>query len=170
MITEEVLDFNKGKTLVDLKSDISFQTESMKTLFTYAPDLIKKHYDEIAHYQDIPLSIDEEAYSKLEETGLLKCFTARKDNEIIGYSIYITKRSARYTTSLQAFQDVIFIDPEKRGFGMKFINWCDGELKKLGVQVVYHHVKAKHNFGPGLERMGYELIDHVYGKRLDKEL
>jgi len=33
MITEEVLDFNKGKTLVDLTSEISFQTESMKIYF-----------------------------------------------------------------------------------------------------------------------------------------
>jgi len=167
-ILETVLDFNKGKTLTNFNKDISFQKESMKVLFSEAGDLIKKHYDEIAHYQDIPLKIDEETYSKIEESGNLKCFTARLDGKIIGYSIFMLKRNIRYLTSIQALQDVIFIDPEKRGFGMKFIKWCDDELRKLGVQVVYHHVKANHNFGPGLERMGYELIDHIYGKRLDR--
>lgn len=151
-------------------TDVTFQKETMKTLFSEAKELLKKHYLEIAHYQDIPLDIDEESYQKIEESGALICFTARDPSGIIGYSIYFLKRNIRYQSSIQAVQDVIFVDPEKRGFGMKFIGWCDDELRELGVQAVYHHVKAKHDFGPGLKRMGYELIDIVYGKRLDREV
>jgi hypothetical protein len=36
-----------------------------------------------------------------------------------------------------------------------------------GIQVVYHHVKAAHNFGKMLERMDYKLVDLIYAKRLD---
>ena len=60
-----------------------------------------------------------------------------------------------------------FIDKEKRGFGGKFILWCDDELRKEGVQVVYHHIKAAHNWGKMIERLGYQLQDLIYCRRLD---
>lgn len=133
--------------------------------------LLVKHYKEVAHYQDIELDPDFDAYMAMDKAGILRVFTARRGRELIGYSIYILKRNAHYKGSLQALQDILFIDPKKRGFGAKFILWCDQKLKAEGVQVVYHHVKVKPelNFGPMLERFGYELIDQVYGRRLDEE-
>jgi len=129
--------------------------------------LIEKHNLEVAHYQDIPLNIDKNTYEKLEETGIVRCFIARQDGKIIGYSIFTINQNIHYKTSKQALQNAIFIDPKKRGFGMKFIKWCDDELRKDDVQVVYHCVTARHDFGSGLKRLGYELVDFVYGKRLD---
>jgi hypothetical protein len=48
------------------------------------------------------------------------------------------------------------------------IRYADMQLKEDGVQVVYHHSKVAHNIGPLLERMGYEAVDLIYAKRLDK--
>lgn len=128
--------------------------------------LIKRHYDEIAHFKDIPLEPDVELYQQLEDTGLTRVFTVRKSNALIGYSLFFVRPNPHYRSSIQAVQDVIFIDKQHRGIGRKFIAWCDERLKYEGVQVAYHHVKNNHNFGPMLERDGYELIDLVYGKRL----
>lgn len=69
--------------------------------------------------------------------------------------------------SKQAVQDVVFIHPEFRGFGKKFFIYCDDVLKNQKVQVVYHHIKAAHNFGAMLESIGYKLVDLIYAKRLD---
>ena len=71
------------------------------------------------------------------------------------------------TSILYAVQDIVFIDPECRGGGFKFIRWCDEQLRELGVNVVTHHIKAAHNFGPALERMGYTLQDLIYSRRLN---
>lgn len=136
-------------------------------------DLFDLHWREVGHYKDIPLDIDFDMYNKLEDCGVLRIYSARDDEgKSIGYSFYVLKHNAHYKSSFQALQDIIFIHPEKRGFGKEFINWCDDELRKEGVQVVYHHVKAKKelNFGPLLEKLNYELVDLVYGKRLDKGL
>lgn len=151
---------------------MKFQREKAQTFIPEAKDLFLIHWNEVAHYKDIPLDIDVEMYNKMEDFGVLRIYSARdEENKVIGYSFYILKNNAHYKKSFQASQDIIFIHPKKRGFGKEFINWCDGELRKEGVQVVYHHVKAKKelNFGPLLEKLNYELVDLIYGKRLDKE-
>jgi GNAT superfamily N-acetyltransferase len=130
--------------------------------------LFEKHYEEIAHHKDIPLDPDITQYMKLEEIGALRAFIARDEAGLIaGYAVYFIRYNLHYRSSLQALQDVLFIDPERRGFGAKFMLWCDDELKKEGIQITYHHVKQAHNFGPLLERMGYKLVDLIYTRRLN---
>lgn len=130
--------------------------------------LLEKHYREISHFHDIALDPDWPIYRMAEANGMYKTYTARLGGKLIGYASFWIKHNAHYKSSLQAVQDVIFIDPTSRGFGSKFIHWCDEQLKALGVQVVRHHLKAAHNWGKILERDGYELEDLIYTKRLDR--
>lgn len=146
-----------------------FQREKATTeLFEEVSPLLFKHYKEIAHFQDIPLDPDFDLYTTVDKTGNLRVFTAREDDgRIIGYAVFFVRANIHYKSSLQAVQDIIYIDKEVRGFGHKFILWCDEYLAMEGVQAVYHHVKAEHNFGPLLERLGYKLVDLIYTRRLD---
>lgn len=146
-----------------------FKQETLSTSLQEAKPLLYKHWSEIAHYKDIPLDPNYDLYFKMEESGILKVFTARDVEEAIeGYAVFIVAPLLHYKSCLAAKQDVVYIDPDRRGMGMFFIRWCDDQLKAMGVQVVDHHVKAAHNFGPALVRFGYELQDHSYTKRLDK--
>jgi GNAT superfamily N-acetyltransferase len=130
--------------------------------------LIFAHYKEIAHFQDIPLDPDFDLYSAVDKSGHLRIFTAREDDgHLIGYAVFFVRANIHYKSSIQAVQDIIYVDKERRGFGHKFILWCDGQLRDEGVQAVYHHVKNEHNFGPMLERLGYKLVDLIFTKRLD---
>ena len=150
---------------------VKFTVENWNTIIKEGAQLLDKHYKEVSHFLDIPLNPNHEKYLHIEANGNLKVFIARDENEnLLGYAVFFLNHNLHYMGSFQAVQDIIFIDPEKRGFGRTFIKYCDEELKKLGVQVVYHHVKNKKelNFSPMLERDGYELIDLIYGKRLDK--
>lgn len=148
---------------------ITFQKELLKDCMEEMKPLFTEHWKEIAAYDDIPLDPDEERYYNIEREGVLRVYTARAESkELIGYAVFFVNTNAHYKTSLQASQDIIFIHPKHRGIGGRFILWCDEQLKAEGVQVVFHHLKAKHNFGPMLERFGYELVDLIYGKRLDR--
>ena len=149
-----------------------FQREQIINLIPELLPLLDKHYLEVAHFQDIALKPDWDAYRKLDEVNILRCFTARDImGVLIGYSFFFVKTNIHYAESLQAHQDVLFLHPDyrKNHIGSKFIAWCDERLKEEGVQAVYHHVKQEHNFGPLLERMGYQLVDLIYARRLDKE-
>ncbi len=148
---------------------MQFQREPAITpLFNEMMPLLTLHWKEIAHFQDIPLEPDFETYAKLDEMGMLRTFTARDpEGKLVGYAVFFVKANLHYKSSIQAVQDVIFIDPTVRGFGANFILWCDEQLREEKIDAVYHHIKAAHNFGPMLERLGYSLVDLIYTKRLN---
>ena len=148
---------------------VSFQQEKAQDNFEEALPILEEHWKEIAHYQDILLEPDYEAYIALENAGKLRTYVARKeDGEMVGYAVYFLKTAMHYKSSLVAAQDILFISKNHRGMGGRFIKWCDEMLRAEKVQVVSHHIKAAHNFGPMLERFGYELQDLIYTRRLDK--
>lgn len=145
---------------------VSFGAEYVVKVWPEILPLLEKHWEEIAHYKDIPLEPDFEQYKKLDDLKLLRVFTARREDVLIGYCVYMVGYNLHYKSSLQARQDVLFIDKKHRGFGGRFIAWCDEQLRKEGVQVVYHHVKEAHDFGSLLVRLGYEPVDKIYARRL----
>lgn len=147
---------------------ITFQQERAQDCFKEAMPLLMEHWNEIAHYKDIPLEPDFELYEKIENLGIIRCYTARNDEKkLIGYAVFFVRSNPHYKSSIQASQDILFISKNNRGMGGRFIKWCDEQLKAEGIAVVYHHIKAAHNFGPLLERFGYELVDLIYSRRLN---
>lgn len=130
--------------------------------------LLELHYQEVARFKDIALNPDFDLYCKMDEMGVLRVFVARERGAILGYCIFFVKENPHYKDSKQATQDIIFIHPKHRGFGAKFILWCESQLRDEGVEVVYHRTKEKAdlNFGQMLDRLGYEKIDVVYAKRI----
>jgi hypothetical protein len=151
------------------RSVVRMQRETLNDmLWREAMPLLTEHWMEIAHYPDIPLDPDRAAYASAEAAGMLRCYTARRGATLVGYAVFLVRPNLHYRSSTQASQDVIYVDPSARGgTGYRFIKWCDEQLAAEGIQAAYHHIKAKHNFGPMLERMGYELVDLIYAKRLD---
>jgi GNAT superfamily N-acetyltransferase len=149
----------------------SFARERAADVMDEIKPLLTRHWTEIAHYPDIPLHVNYEQFLHADRNGGLRIFTIRSAGGLIGYAVFFVALNPKYMSSLQAHQYVLYLAPEhRRGrIGMRFIDWCDTQLKADGIQVVYQHVKAdpKHNFGPLLERLGYTLIDQLYGRRLD---
>lgn len=147
---------------------MKFQRERAVDVMDDIKPLLEEHWREIAHYHDIQLDPDYMFYADADNNGMIRVFTARDDgNKLVGYSIFFVRPNIHYKQSLQAVQDILFITKGRRGMGARFIKWCDEQLASEGVQVVYHHIKSAHNFGPMLERMGYQLVDLIFAKRLD---
>ena len=153
-----------------MDKQMTFQEEDPRLIMDEAMPLFYEHWREISHYLDIALEPDREIYAKAAEMGMLKVFTAREDGVLIGYAAYMVRANIHYKSSIQAQQDVLFVTKEKRRgtVGMRLIAYADKCLAKMGVQVVVQHVKVAHNFGPLLERLGYEHVEHIYTKRLDR--
>jgi hypothetical protein len=149
----------------------AFQREQLVQTAEEVYPLLEKHWEYIAHYKDIELNPDWEVYFGAEAKGMLRCYSVRHDQAMVGYAVFFVKANAHYRQSLQALQDILWIDPAHRSptLGVRFINWCDEQLRQDGVQVVYHHVKLSHNFGPVLKYLGYEPIEEVWGRRLDSD-
>ena len=144
----------------------AYAREQISDVLGEIKPLLEEHWKEIAHYQDIPLDPHWPGYYAAEDAGKLRIFTVREDGKLVGYAVFFVG-NLHYKSTKIATQDILFVLPEHRGLtGARLIRYCDEYLQAEGAQAVFHHVKRAHNFGPLLERMGYEAIDVVYGKRL----
>ena len=149
---------------------ITYQRENALTLWDEAMPLCKEHWAEIASFKDIPLAPNMTAYKTLEENGLLRCYTARDDGSLIGYSVFIVNGHIHYQDTLFAIQDVLFIrESARRGrAGLSLIKYCDEQLAGEGVAVVQHHQKNEHpKLGFLLAHLGYSPSETLWTKRLD---
>lgn len=148
---------------------ITYQVERAAELWDEIRPLLIRHWEEIAHFKDIPLNPSVDAYARLEAAGVLRCYTVRLAGALIGYLVATVVPSLHYSGSLQAHQDVLFLLPEhRRGrIGLHLLRFAEKALREEGVQVLHQHVKVAHDFGPLLERDGYELVDKIYAKRID---
>lgn len=153
-----------------LQHDAFYARESLAAARASGVDrLLELHWREIAHYQDIPLEIDWPVYEAAEKAGKLYVYTARIEGELIGYSCHFVGPNPHYKSSIQAVQDVLYVEPvHRRGsVGFRLIRFADRDLKAAGVQISYQHSKVAQPIGALLERLDYEAIDTIYGKRLD---
>jgi GNAT superfamily N-acetyltransferase len=159
------------------------QRELAHDLWAEILPLLHEHKEEISHYPDIALDPDIEAYNQIEAKGGLRCYTARLNGELIGYSINFIRHNLHYQGSYQAVQDVLFVMQAHRHgrVGVALIRYKEQQLQAEQAQVTYEHTKAnvqirealaalvhRTDVGALMEKMGYELIDLIYGKRLDR--
>ena len=152
---------------VAVNSEIHFGAEFVSDSWSEALPLMKAHWDEIEQYKEIPLDPDFEIYKKLDEAQVLRVFTARdSESKLVGYCVYIVQVNPLTKGITMANQNALFVKKENRGFGKKFIAWCDDMLRKEGINFVYHHVSPQHDYSPILRRLGYKSSYQVYSRRL----
>ncbi len=155
-------------------STASFQCERLSdALWAELMPLLHQHYDEIAPWDDIPLSPDFDRYAALEKCGALRVVTARAgDWGLIGYHCAVVMRGLHYSTITQAQQDVLWLAPayRKTRVGSDLLAFAEDHLRAEGVTMIVQHTKTWPGFdlGPWLTRRGYEPLDMLYVKRLDR--
>lgn len=150
---------------------VTFQRERLAGLWDEITPLLKEHWREIATYPDIPLDPDVERYTAVEASGWLTVFTAREDGELVGYAVFMVAGNMHYRSSRIGIADVVYIAPAHRrgGTGVALLRYADAQLAADGVQAVFHHQKVAHPaLGKVLEHRGYEHVENIWAKRLDK--
>lgn len=148
---------------------ITYQQEFLDDVKVECQGLIKAHWEEVALNQDaIALNPDWEAYASLEGEGKLKIFTARDDNQLVGYFVVICGNNIHYKDHTFAENDVIYLTPKQRkgGTGLKLIKFAEQSLKSDGVSVLLINTKVHRPFDPLMERLGFKLTERVYSKYL----
>jgi GNAT superfamily N-acetyltransferase len=131
--------------------------------------LLVEHHDELAMYKDeIPLSPDYPMYQKLDEMGLIRAYTVRLGGALIGYATFsVLKRHLHYDHRW-AVNDVLFIHPEHRNFGIgtELCDVFEEDLRRDGPVVI--HIETK-EFSPELAMLlrhrGYGVVGASLSKR-----
>ena len=131
--------------------------------------LLYSHWQEIANYKkEIPLDVDFDFYRNMDAKGQLLILTARSEGELVGYSIFFLIRNPHYNSTLQAMNDVIYVDPPFRNsrLGLDLIRQSEQHLKGMGVRKMSWHVKTCNDVEQVLHRLGYQVEEISMGKLL----
>ena len=130
--------------------------------------LLFRHYLAISAWPDVPLEPDRAKYDLLEQAGVLRIFTTRQSRTLVGYAAFLVDMHIHYSSVRIALQDVLWIDPECRRstIAHDLIRTTEEALEHEGVHLIMHYSKVKFPIGHFLRRMGYDLTDHIYAKRI----
>lgn len=111
------------------------------------------------------LDISFEQYFQVFEAGLLKIFTMWKDEEIIGYSMFLVSKHGHHDF-IQAKQDIVYVSKDHRGTGIPFMLWCEKELKKMDVRYIFRSVPEINDWSLILKRLNYSKVETIFMKDL----
>ena len=157
--------------MVDVEKDvITFQRERFDAILeAELLPLALQHNQEIGGVvSDVTVKVPRQMYEQLDENDLLRIYTFRESGKLKGYNIFAVMLHPEYA-HFTAQHDAMFVHPSARnGFNsMKFLRWCDEQLKNDGVLFVTQNVTVEKDYSPILKRLGYKPSETIYIKRLN---
>lgn len=137
-----------------------FQRETLGEVFYDIQPLATKHYAEIST-DNHPLKIDWHIYQTMEDAKALRIYTYRIDGKLVGYNVFAIYPSTHFDNQIDAVQDLLFIDPDYRGNGYQFMQFCDQEIFKEA-HSIRRSTTQKLRYDALLLRMGYVEAERVF--------
>ena len=141
---------------------LTYREESLLAIQPEIEALLPLHWEEVALNQDtIKLDPTWDTYKLLENTGHLCCATAREEDQLVGYAIFIHAWNLHYKTVRVADSDSFFLHPEHRKgmAGVRLFQAAEKALKAQGVRKIVIREKIHRNIGRVFERLGYRAIE-----------
>lgn len=138
-------------------------------LITEMMPLWRDHHKEIPQVREASVNPNLEMYKILASAHVLRIYTARRDFTIVGYQVFTVTIHPHFRELKQAVMDLLYLSPDERlgWMGYMFMKFVDEELKKEGVHLMFRAISARHDFGTILERMGYQLCDLNFSRRIN---
>lgn len=147
--------------------EVSFAREKISSeLIDGLVPLAVDNFRETGFFQNFKLEPDFTVYTLLEQADVLRVFTVREDDRLVGYSIFTVAQHTHFKSVLQAKEEVIYLTPESRKgtTGPRFIEWVDKALEDEGVNLIIRCVSELRDWSPVLLRKGYQLAEKTYAK------
>lgn len=140
-----------------------FQEESFSEVWPELSEYWEANWRETRD-DDSPLKVDIGRYLKADEAGVLKVLTARTDNgKLVGYYGFFLSVHPK-AGELFGKVDSYYLDPDFRGRdGVRLLKAGEALAKQHGATWMLAATK-KH--GRIFERMGYEVNEILYGRKL----
>jgi len=115
----------------------------------------------------LPFQPDKATYFGMESIDALRLYTARYEDKLVGYALFIFSKHPQYSASTVALQEVVYMAPEFRGYGAaKFLMWADVQLEAEGAEAIVRQVRiGGPDYSKTLTRMGYEPLLTSFIKR-----
>lgn len=145
---------------------MNYTIESVGSVQTDIETLIQNHALEVG--DNLALDPDIEAYTALEDAGVLRVFGVREEGLLVGYATFIVSSSNLHHKGLRcAANDMLYVMPKHRGItGTRLMAYAESVLASEGKIAVTLHVPSICDWRSLAKRWGYAQIETVMMKRL----
>jgi uncharacterized protein (DUF1697 family) len=127
-------------------------------------DLLRTNYEE-SHYAHLgEYGADVDFFIKAEELDMLKFYTLRVEEELLGYAVFLFVNHPHIKDTIVAKQETLYVKEDVRGHGHKFYDYVEGELKKSGAKGLITSMQAGKDHTKYFESKGFEFLERVYLK------
>lgn len=137
---------------------MQFAQELLCEVMQEVQPLLHDHWQELTLNKEVAV-LDPmwKEYALLEQLGRFVVFTAREDGKLCGYNAFFVVKHLHYAGLTHASNDVLFVAREhRRGTtALRFLDYCEEQLRAMGVQKLTYHVKLSLDWRPILRRRGY---------------
>jgi len=148
---------------------VIYKQEFLDNVKDEAEVLIRYHFDEVYPARDTyDLEMDWGTYAKLEELNLLKIFTARDGETLVGYLWVIVSPNIHSKGSYTACDDGLFVAKSHRGksVAVKLVKFAEDCLREDGFKTFHLVGTAEKPIDSLVERMDYTKIETKFQKVL----
>lgn len=149
---------------------VTFHRENVETLLADGRTLFDAHAKEDSTHPDIPLSLNEDQYHRMEALDLLRLYTVRTNGQLMGYAVVAVYHSLLFKTCKQGICEALYLDPSvRKGLtALKFLKHIKASLTDAGVQVLRLHARPESTFDTLLLNLGHRVTHLEFEIRLDK--
>lgn len=148
---------------------ITIQRESVMTTWRETLPLYRRHWEEMPHQPGLEFFVNIPAYERAELGGMLRFYTARCSEILVGYGVFFLHDSLWYRDTIEAGQHSLYLAPEARqGWnGIKLIRFTEDALRAEGVRILHQHVHGGGSEARLFPLLGYTKMHEEFEKRLD---
>ena len=114
------------------------------------------------------LLMDWASMIKLESMGKVALFTARIENKLVGFALYVMYPHLHHGGNIWAMCDILAVDPDQRGKGVatNIVEHAERRFKQMGITQMMHSYRTIYGVTPLFEKLGFTCIEHLYRKAL----
>ena len=148
---------------------IEFKQEFLHDVEDDLKELGRLHMEEVHHQHELlPVEFDEELYRKAESFDLLRIFTARSEDALVGYLVVVITPDMHSKGKFLASDDGFFVKKEyrKNGNGVKLLRFAEKCLKEDGFETLHISTTEMNPIDDLLTKMGYKQIERKYERVL----
>lgn len=131
--------------------------------------LLKDYFARTVASEGIPpLDMDWERYAELQHHNKLILVTAREDMKLVGFVMYFIIDHLHHKGLRMGICDILAVHVDHRGkrIGRLLVQAGIELLKARDVKAVIHNSRTVYDVDPLFPKLGFELVEHSYMKRL----
>jgi GNAT superfamily N-acetyltransferase len=146
---------------------IGYFEERFEDLWPDMKELLPAHWQEVGSMPADRLNIDVDRFMALQTEGMLICFAARDEGQLVGYIVDFIQFHPHYKDAKMAITDAFYILPNYRAKCARgLFRFAEKIEKEIGVEVRVTRTKRANNAGAFLELLKYKEVEISYSKRL----